>query len=178
MELERDDAMGIKGKAILRAYPRGLIPWLMRHGLSYDDARRHGVCEIRARVERHNLVVTTGKELMCQMLIDDSGYDTGLTYCAIGSDSTSPAVGQTTLVTEENRKLITSKSCTTNVITLSTFFTSAESNYAIEEVGIFGHSTASSSADSGVMFNRVLLSYDNSGASPLDLTIDVEITVG
>jgi predicted lactoylglutathione lyase len=124
-----------------------------------------------------NLIVTVGKELIARMLIDESGYDTGLTYCAIGTGSTAPALNQTTLVAEVSRKAITSKTRASNVITLSTFFTAAESAYAIEECGIFGHSTASATVDSGVMFCRALLSYDNS-AGNADLTIDWEITIG
>jgi len=178
MGLESKDGLGIQGRVILRAYPRGLLGFLRRWaGMTYDEMRCFAAEYIRATVESDNIVVTSGKVLVARMLIDDTGYDTGLTWCAIGSDNTAPAVSDTTLGTEEERKEVTSKSRSTAVITYSTFFTSAESNVAIEEVGLFGHSTASATTDSGEMFNHALLSYDNSGASPLDLTVDVEITV-
>ena len=127
--------------------------------------------------EGHNLIVTVGKSLMGDMLIDEAGYDTGLTYQAIGSDNTAPAIGDTVLAVEEARKAITSKSRATNEITYSTFFTAAESTYAIEEAGIFGHSTAGAGADSGVLFSHWLVSFDNSGGL-YDITIDYVLTIG
>ena len=175
--MELNEGLGLTSNVILRAYERGLIPWLTAHGFSYDDARCRAAEHIVGSVWSHNIIVTSGKVLVAKMLMDASGYDTGLTYCAIGSDSTTPAVGDTTLATEENRVAVTSKSRTVNAVTYSTFFTAAQSTYAIEEVGLFGHSTASGTTDSGELFNHALLSYDNSAAS-VDLTIDVAITFG
>ncbi len=127
-------------------------------------------------IEGANLIVSLGKYLVGQMLIDASGYDTGLTYCAIGTGVTAPAVGNTTLVTESARLAITSKTRVTNVITLSTFFTAAQSTYAIEEAGIFGHSTAGAGANTGELFARWLVSFDNSGGL-YDITIDYVLTI-
>lgn len=171
------DTIGIKGHVYLRAYTRGVIPMLVNLGHDYDDAKRIAADWIVDTVESDNIIVTSGKELVASMLMDRTGYDTGLTYCAIGTDNTAPAVGDTTLTTEAARLTITSKARTVNAVTYSTFFTSAQSGYAIEEVGLFGHSTASASADSGEMMNHALVSYDNSAGS-YDLTIDVVITFG
>jgi len=171
------DTMGMRGRVILRAYPAGLLPWLMRCGMEYDRARSQAAEWVEATVEVDNLICTSGKVLVASMLMDRSGYDTGLTYCAIGSDSTAPVVGDTTLTAEEARLAVTSTSRTVNAVTYSTFFTAAQSTYNIKEVGLFGHSTASSSADSGELFNHALLSYDNSAGS-YDLTIDVVVTFG
>lgn len=123
-----------------------------------------------------NLRVTAGKVLLCQMLIDEAGYDTGLTYCAIGTNNTAPAVGDTTLGTEAARKVITSKTRSGAEITLATFFTAAESTYNIKEAGIFGHSTASGAPDSGVLFSHWLVSFDNSSGL-YDITISYILTV-
>ena len=127
--------------------------------------------------EGNNLIVTVGKNLVGDMLIDTAGYDTGLTYHAIGSDNTAVAAGDTTLTVEEARKVITSKTRVLNEITLSTFYTAAESTYAIEEAGIFGHSTATGAADSGVLFSHYLVSFDNSGGL-YDLTFTYVLTIG
>lgn len=127
--------------------------------------------------EGQNLIVSTGKALVGDMLIDESGYDTGLTYCAIGTDDTAPAAGDTTLGAEAARKAITSKSRAGNILTLSTFFAAGECTYAIEEAGIFGHSTASVTPDSGVLFSHWLVEFDNSGGS-YDLTFDYVLTLG
>jgi len=128
--------------------------------------------------EADNLIVSTGKALVSDMLIDTSGYDTGLTYTAIGTGTTAPVAGNTTLGVETARKAITLRERAANVLLLQTFFPAADCNVFLKEVGVFGHSTASATPDSGVLFARTLLSYDNSGGSPSDLTLDWEITIG
>jgi hypothetical protein len=124
-----------------------------------------------------NLIVTVGKQLVGDMMMDETGYDTGLTYHAIGSNATAPVVGDTTLNTEEARKAVTAKSRLVNVVTWTTFFTAGESTYSILESGIFGHSTASAAADSGILFSRYLVTFDNSGGT-YDLTFEYILTIG
>ena len=145
-------------------------------GRAILTACRPGTQEVVARVEAPNLITNAGLNLLAQMLGEQSGYDTGITYCAIGTDSTTPVAGDTTLTAESARKAITSYSISGAELTCSTFFLSTECNVAIEEVGAFGHSTAGAGADSGVMVNHALLSYDNSGGSPNDVTIDIVLT--
>lgn len=129
-------------------------------------------------VESHNIIPTVGKQAIGDALIDAAAqFDTGITYCAIGTDSTTPVLSDTALGTESARKAITTKTRSSNTLTFSTFFTAAECTYAIEEVGLFGTSTASASADSGVLFGHALLSYDNSGGA-VDLTIDYLLRIG
>ena len=145
-------------------------------------ARYTGTDIIAKVLEGHNLIVATGKALIGNMLIDAGAqWDTGLTYCALGSDNTAPAIGQTQLVNEGGgaamRKTITSKTKVVNEITLSTFFTAAQSTLAIEEAAIFGSSTADGTENSGVMFARWLVSFDNSGGL-YDLTFDYVLTIG
>jgi len=127
--------------------------------------------------EGKNLIVNVGKYLVGDMLIDETGYDTGLTYCAIGSDNTAPAAADVTLTVEEARKAITSRTRLLGVITLATFFTAGESTYNIKEAGIFGHSTAGAGADSGILFSHYLVSFDNSGGL-YDLTFTYVLTIG
>ena len=130
-------------------------------------------------VESENLVVTAGKALLCQMLIDDAGYDTGITYCALGISATAPAITDTQLTSETSRLEIAangSKSRAVNVITFSTFFLAAVCSIFIQEVGLFGHSTATAAANSGVLFAHGLLSYDNQ-AGNVDLTIDYVVSI-
>ena len=162
----------------MTAYERGVLDALMR-AVSYDAARwwaqylGHQI----AQVTSENLIVTSGKELVAKMLMDESGYDTGLTYCAIGTGSITPLASDTTLTTEVERKAITLKSRSSNEVTYSTYFLASEATYNIQEVGLFGHSTATATPDSGVLFNHALLAYDNSSGA-VDLTIDVIITFG
>jgi hypothetical protein len=126
--------------------------------------------------EGSNLRVTVGSELVGDMLIDRSGYDTGLTYQAIGTSATAVAVGDTQLTTEVFRKLITSKTRAVNVITFSTFLTASESTFDIQEAGIFGHSTASGTANSGILFSHWLVDFDNSGGA-YDIVLDYVLTI-
>jgi len=164
MELKHREGLKIYGKWRLTAYCKGT--------------------NIVAKVlEGENLIVTVGKGLVGDMLINAAGYDTGFTYCALGSDNTAPAVGQTTLVNEGGdgvsamRLTITYPSRLLNVITLSTFFKAAQSTITLEEAAIFGHSTATAARNSGIMFSRWLVSFDNSGAL-YDITVTYILTIG
>ena len=128
--------------------------------------------------ENHNIEVDDGLKLICYMLTDESGYDTGLTYQAIGTDSTTPTVSDTTLGTETNRKTFTERKTnfTTDIrMEFSTFFTASEADDVIGEVGIFGHD-ATGALDSGTLFCRALLSFDNSAATN-DITITWAVIV-
>jgi hypothetical protein len=127
--------------------------------------------------EGKNTIVTVGKGLVGDMLIDTSGFDTGLTYQAIGTGASAPAIGDTALTAEVARLAITSKTRSSNVLTLSTFFPAAQSAYNIEEAGVFGHSTASATLGSGVLFSHWLVSFDNSSGL-YDLTFDYIPTIG
>ena len=163
MKLETKENLGLYGRWTLTA--------------------RHKGTDIIARVlEGDNLIVTVGKTMVGDMLIDAAAqWDTGLTYCALGADNTAPAIGQTQLVDEGGgaamRKTITSKTRVVNEITLSTFFTAAQSTLAILEAAIFGSSTAGASENSGVMFSRWLVTFDNSLGN-FDLTFDHVLTIG
>lgn len=134
--------------------------------------------EITKRIEVDNVVCTVGKALVAAFLGEESGYDTGITYCAIGTNNAAVAVGDTTLGTEAGtRQAITTESRASNVLTLRTFFTAAQSTINMKEAGLFGHSTAGAGANSGVLFSHALVAYDNSGAGS-DITITWVITVG
>lgn len=132
-------------------------------------------------LEGPNIIVTVGKQQVGDMLIDESGYDTGLTYCALGAGDTTPLVTDTQLEDEGGgsamRKTITSRSRLVNVMTLSTFFTKAQCTLAIKEAAIFGHSTAGAAENSGILFTHWLVDFDNSGAG-YDLTFDHVTTLG
>jgi len=128
--------------------------------------------------EGENLIVTVGKVLVCQMLIDAAGYDTGLTWCAIGTNAAAPTLADIALGTESVRKIITTRPPPVgNVITLTTFFNAGESNFDLKEAGIFGHSTAGAGVDSGILFSHWLSAFDNSLAA-FDLTFDLVLSIG
>lgn len=143
-----------------------------------------GTDKVAKVIEGENLIMAVGKAQVGDMLIDVAGYDTGITYCVLGDDATAPATDQIKLVDEGGtgpggaamRLGLTAKTRLVNVITLTTFFTAAQSTLAIEEAGMFGHD-AGVVKDSGVMFSRWLVSFDNSGAL-YDITITYVLTIG
>lgn len=140
-----------------------------------------GTKKVAKVLEGKNIICTVGKGHIADMLIDKDGYDTGFTWCAVGSGVTTPAIGDTQLTNEGGgvamRKAITSRTRVGNVMTLSTFFTSAEAILNIKEAGIFGHSTAGAAENSGVMLSHWLTSFDNSG-DDYDVTFDYVLTIG
>ena len=131
-------------------------------------------------IRGENLIVTIGKALVGDRMIDAAGIDYGLTYCAEGTDNTAPVVADTTLTVEAARKIMTSRTRTTAgavvYITCATFFTAAEANDNIKEAGIFGDD-ASAAADSGTMFSHWLVAFDNSLAT-YDLTFTYKLSIG
>jgi hypothetical protein len=126
----------------------------------------------------HNLIVSTGKYMVGDMLIDTSAqYDTGITYHSIGTSDTAPAITDTQLTAEVARMALTTKTRSGGAITLTVFYTAAQSTYNIKEAGLHGTSTASGTANSGVMFSHYLVSFDNSGGL-YDLTYQYILTIG
>jgi len=161
--------------------------WLLRMlGLdAYDTVPISGWCELRGPggeilAANTNTFVTTGKTAIGDALIDKAAqWDTGITYCAIGTGTGTPGLSNTTLGTEAGtRQAIDSGTRSGNTLTFTTDFLAAECNVAIAEMGLFGTSTAGAGADSGVMFARSLVSYDNSGGSPINLTMVYYLRIG
>lgn len=124
-----------------------------------------------------NLITATGQALIGNMLIDVATFDTGLTYHAIGTNSTAVASGDTQLASEHKRLTVTSKSRSNNVLTYSTFYTATQSAVSVEEAGIFGHNTANASANTGILFNHYLVHVNNAGGL-YDLTFNFSLTLG
>ena len=126
--------------------------------------------------ETRNIIVTAGKVAIARRLggIALLANEGQITYGAVGTDNTAPTVGDTTLGTELARKAVSSSSYSSNVITINTFFTTAEANGAIEEIGMFGEAAAAA-ADSGTMFNHALESITKDVTKTL--LLEVQITV-
>ena len=130
--------------------------------------------------ENHNVFTTVGKTAVGDALIDAGAqWDTGITYIAIGTGTGTPGIGDTTLGTEAGtRQALTTKTRSGNTLTLSDDFLAAECNVDIKEMGVFGTSTAGAGADSGVMFARSLVSFDNSGGGGINLTMTYFLRIG
>ncbi len=133
--------------------------------------------EIVAIVETPNIICNEGLLLMAGFAIDESAtYDTGITYCEIGTSDTAPAAGDTTLGAFHHRNAITSDSRSDYEDTFSTFFTAAESTAAIKEAGMWGGGDAAAGEATGLLFSHFLASFDNSGGL-YDITLKYILTV-
>ena len=111
------------------------------------------------------------------MLMEESGFDTGITFCEVGTNNTAPVVSDTDLNTGTKRNAITTTIRTANVVQFRTFFAAADISVFVKEMGMFGHSTASSTLGTGALFNRAILNFDNSLGNK-DLTVVSQVTFG
>ncbi len=84
--------------------------------------------------------------------------DFKIKYVALGSSTTAVANTQTTLGTEQFRKVVTQQTAGgTGVLTTTCYIASYEANaFTIEEIGWFAGANATEAANSGVMVARVL----------------------
>lgn len=114
-----------------------------------------------------NMVVTTGKESIAGGLIQESNKGM-ITYCALGTGTTAPALGDTDLQTELVRKLISVRSRSNNQAIFETFFTTSEGNGSLREAGLFGDD-ASSIPGSGTLFCRAAINRTKSSNDTLTL---------
>ena len=164
--------------SILLAFEPGFIPRLMSEGKTLREAQiialQVGALRFRSVVK--NLLVTVGLQMAIDWAIDVEA--TGLTIHAIGTGTAAPALGDTTLGSEEERKLWSTRARVGVQGQFSVFYLGAESNYDLKEAGTFGGASALvGTPDSGKLWNRHLQPYDNSGGSPNDLTYDYEVDV-
>ncbi len=112
-----------------------------------------------------NIIVTTGKALIATLI---SGSGTTFTHMGIGSSNTTEVVGDSGLVSELGRVILTSKTPTANVLSYIGDFPAGTGTGTIQEAGLFNAST------SGTMLNRVTFSSVNKTASDaLKITWDV-----
>ena len=125
----------------------------------------------------HNLVVNTGLYSVASRL---SGTDIPankkgtITYCSVGTGTTAPASGDTSLETETERKQVSVRSSLLGVAKFRTFFNTEEANGTLKECGLFGDD-ASAVADSGTLFCR--LAINKTKTTSETLTLDWEVTI-
>ncbi len=114
-----------------------------------------------------NLVVSSGKVFIANRMINDSGK---MSHMAVGTISTTPAVGQVALESELARVAFSSSSSTSNTATYVATFGPGVGTGALTEAGIF---TASSG---GTMLCRTVFNVINKNASDT-VTISWVITI-
>ena len=87
-----------------------------------------------------NLVVSTGKNFVASRMVGTAKNP--MSHMAIGSGTTAPDVGNTTLLTELGRVAITSATLNANSVTYSALFNEGVGTGSITEAGIFNNVTA------------------------------------
>jgi len=120
-----------------------------------------------------NLVVTAGKTFIAaSMLKTTSNSPVAMTHMAVGTSSTAPAAGDTTLGAEVagSRVALASSSSAANVVTYTATFPAGTGTGALVEAGIFNASSA------GTMLCRTTFSVVNKGVADA-MSITWTITV-
>ena len=105
------------------------------------------------------------------------GLDSGLvTYVAIGSGNSTPTTSQHKLDSEVFRKAVTASANGTNAgeLLINMFLAAGDANGVnIEEVGFFGGNSASSLANTGIMFARALYAHNpKANTESITFTLD------
>ena len=108
-----------------------------------------------------NLVVTVGKNYIANRM-QATSVQTVMNTMAIGTNSTTPAVGNTTLGVEAGRVALASFSASGNQVTATATFPAGTGTGAITEAGIFNPSSAGSSG--GNMLCRTTFPVVNKAA--------------
>ena len=141
-----------------------------------------GTKEIVTQTEwKENLMMQgsyTGIGLVLAALAGDNTYSLNLTYLAIGTSQTAPAITDTQLGAEVARGSILNQqvSVGSGTVTVQTFIPdSALANGSYSEVGAF--CAGSASLNSGQIFDHVVLSSVYTKGSGQDTTIQAIFTI-
>lgn len=122
-----------------------------------------------------NMFVTSGKNALASRLAGTTANNKGqITFCGLGTGTTAPALSDTTLQTEIDRKQISVRSFNGNVATFQTFFTTSEAIGTLREAGLFGDD-ATDTANSGTLFCRTAINRTKTSNDTLTLTWAVTI---
>lgn len=109
--------------------------------------------------EKRNLIVTVGKNSITDQLLASPAVAKP-THMAVGTGTVAPAAGDTALGTELDRNALTSKTRSTNVLTMVGDWAAGDAtNSAITEAGVFNAATA------GDMYSRATFTAINKTSS-------------
>ena len=110
-----------------------------------------------SRTEK-NLIVSAGLTFICDRMADASS--SVMSHMAVGSGTTSPAAGNTDLVSILGaREALDSTTSSSNTVVYVSSFEAGEGTGAITEAGVFNAST------SGTMLCRTVFAVVNKGAN-------------
>ncbi len=116
-----------------------------------------------------NLITTVGRNALVDLWDDGT---TKPTHMAIGTGTNAAASGDTTLQTELDRNALTSRTVSTNVLTMVGDWAAGDGTGAITEAGVL------SASSSGTLFSRAVFSVVNKAAGDtLQITWTYTLTV-
>ena len=149
-------------------YYMGLRDNFSIHGVATFIFRDDNTGRIVRWKRYKNLWVTTGWNAIMKRLAGDAN-NCNITWGAVGTGTTAPALSNTTLQTELARIAVATIADTANVLNTLVFFTAAQANGHLYEFGLFGEA-ASATPDSGTLFCR--LACDEVKVATENLTIE------
>lgn len=123
-----------------------------------------------------NIIPTVGRIAIARRLanIGLKANESIITYGAVGTGTSNPENANVKLDNEGFRKLVASTSYNLNTAEIRIFFNTSEANETWTEYGLFGED-ATASADSGTLFERLLINKTKTSAKTL--TIISQITI-
>ena len=124
-----------------------------------------------------NIVPYVGKQAMIRRLgnIGLKSNESIITYGAVGTGTTPPQSIDTKLDVEIYRKINSLKSYSGLAVTVRTYYDTTEANGDLKEYGLFGED-ATGAADSGTIFQRVLINKTKTTAKTLTVESILEIS--
>jgi hypothetical protein len=136
-------------------------------------------------IEKENVVTTIGKGMIARSLgglsiSDGKPYPDYIRYVAVGTGAGVPAVGDSTLSTELatglGRVSVAASTISGNQIIISGFFSELQGNGTLTNAGLFGGQSATTTKDSGLLFNHVAISRVKTNTETM--IVEVIITIG
>ncbi len=115
-----------------------------------------------------NVFVYVGKVAIAARLAQQQSSQGRITYMATGIGSSPPGESDINLHAELFRKAISVYDVNSNIASFTTFFSTAESNGVLTEIGLFGDG-ATSTPSSGTMYAHTTISKTKTASDTLTI---------
>lgn len=127
-------------------------------GEIHAECRRNG--KVLWKDVKHNVVCFVGIESVFQQLADEIVTPPVISHAALGTGTTAPAAGDTTLETETFRNTSPITTAESNVLYADAVFEQAEVSGTFREFGFFINGTGD--PDTGILWNHVAVNWTKS----------------
>jgi hypothetical protein len=134
--------------------------------------------KIKKIVKGKNLIVTVGMTAILRRMGNDAlvANEGMITYGAVGDGAVNPALIDTVMENELDRKLVAVTSVTGTTLTIETFFAEAEAIGTLTKFALFGED-ATGVADSGTLFEYIKFSASITKTASDTLSVTSTITL-